>query len=523
MAVLPPPTTTTSPLQMRLLAEVHLLQEQGRRDDAGGRVAGHAEAAAAGRARREEDRVEALALEIGELEVATHRGVQPELNAESEDAVDVLAQGRPGQAVVGDADRHHAARDGHRLEDRHAVAEAGQVVGRGHAGRPAADDRDAFGPTDLRRLDRRQVPMLGREPLQGPDGDRLVEDAAAADRLARRRADEAADRGERVDLRRDGIRVVPAAVREQSHVAAGIGSGRAGGLARGDRLDDAVRAHRSPDLPGLRALPRRPGFEGIERRDLRRLERLPSRGRERDPAHHVALRPADGTLARRERCRVLHAREGHDDDRALTDADAAADALADLDRVLHHPGEGPAAPAGLDAGPVRRVMSSASTGQTSMQMPQLMQFAAVDVDAVAHDGLRATARAWAAASDAPHATGCGRTYPIEQVGGGRMAHALARTQRPRQPEARPPSAGRRPFATARAASSVRLDAWSFSRMLRRWNFAVFSVIPRRPRSPCSAVRPSPGPGPPARGRSAGRGPSSRRRGQAATSVRGSGR
>ncbi len=37
--------------------------------------------------------------------------------------------------------------------------------------------------------------------------------------------------------------------------------------------------------------------------------------------------------------------------------------------------------------------------------------------------------------------------------------------------------GTRPSRTARAATSVRLPAWSFSRMFLRWYFAVFSLIP----------------------------------------------
>ena len=78
--------------------------------------------------------------------------------------------------------------------------------------------------------------------------------------------------------------------------------------------------------------------------------------------------------------------ERHHADRALADADAATDALADLDRVLHHPRQRLAeALAVLDPRPSGRLMSRASTGQTSMQMPQLMQPAVVDVDAIAHE------------------------------------------------------------------------------------------------------------------------------------------
>ena len=96
-------------------------------------------------------------------------------------------------------------------------------------------------------------------------------------------------------------------------------------------------------------------------------------GKPRLRAANVGDGAIDRALAGRQRRLTGFGHEGHDDDRAFADADAAADALADLDRVLHHPCLWRAEPGGLDAGPVGRDMSSASTGQVSMQMPQLMQ------------------------------------------------------------------------------------------------------------------------------------------------------
>ena len=123
----------------------------------------------------EEDRLEALALEVRQGEVAAHRGVELQLDAQAEDPLDLLLEDLARQPVLGDADGHHAAGDRHRLEDGDRVAEAGEVVGGRHAGRPAAHDRDLLGTADRGR-DGRQLAVLGREALEGPDRDRLVQD-----------------------------------------------------------------------------------------------------------------------------------------------------------------------------------------------------------------------------------------------------------------------------------------------------------------------------------------------------------
>ena len=229
--------------QARRLAEVDLLEEQRRRDDAAQLVARDAQAAALGRAGREEDRLEALALEVGQAEVAAHRRVQPQLDPDREDPRDLLLEHIARQPIFGDPDRHHAARHGHRLEHGHGVAEAGQVPGRGHAGGPATDDRHALRAPHRRRLDLGERAVLGRESLERPDRDRLVQHPAPAGALARRRADPAADGRERIDLGRDGVGLVVASGADQADVPPRVGAGGTRALARSDR---GWVAHRRP-------------------------------------------------------------------------------------------------------------------------------------------------------------------------------------------------------------------------------------------------------------------------------------
>ena len=96
------------------------------------------------------------------------------------------------------------------------------------------------------------------------------------------------------------------------------------------------------------------------------------------------LRSGDRALARRERGRALDRHELHDRDGALLDADRAADALADLDRMLHDPGQGYAARPCLDprlvgAGHVEGLHGADVHADTAIDA-----FAVVDVDPVAH-------------------------------------------------------------------------------------------------------------------------------------------
>ena len=230
--------------------------------------------------------------------------------------------------------------------------------------------------------------MLGSEALEGTDRDRFVEHAAAADGLARGGADPPAHRWERIDLRGDRIGLVVTPRPDESDVPAGIGAGGTGSLA-GSQWDGwPARLHRAPDLPPLGAIGRVPRQQGAPRGRVVAFEHLACHARHGEPTFWIGGgggRTIDRALAWRERGLAPFGDEGHDDDRAFTDADAAADALADLDRVLHHPVLRRAEPGGLDAGRhgPRHVES---LDRTDVHADAAIDTAGVvDVDAIAHE------------------------------------------------------------------------------------------------------------------------------------------
>ena len=168
---------------------------------------------------RDEDRVEALVGQVVEREVAPEAGVADDLAAEPGDRLVLgLEDLDLRQAVLRDAVAEHPARRRVALEDGHVVAGDQQVVGRGHAGRPGADDR---GPPAGRRLELerdRRVDVLVEHRLDDlvagvavavADGDRLVDLVAPAVLLARRRADPAEDARERDRPLEDPGRLAP--------------------------------------------------------------------------------------------------------------------------------------------------------------------------------------------------------------------------------------------------------------------------------------------------------------------------
>ncbi len=224
--------------------------------------------------------------------------------------------------------------------------------------------------------DGRQLAMLHRKALDRADGDRLVQYAATARGLAGRRADPAAHGREGVDLGGDGVGVVVAARSHEADIAAGVSAGGAGLLAGRDRRRLGIVDHRRPDLPRLGSGAGRPAEQVTPRRVVLRLEGLARHRRQRDPGIVGDGRTGavDRALARRQGDLAVSGDQGHDAGRAFANADPAPDALPDLEWSLHRPGQGKPGPrARLDPGASGRLMSSASTGHTSMQTPHVMQ------------------------------------------------------------------------------------------------------------------------------------------------------
>ena len=151
------------------------------------------------------------------------------------------------QAVLGNAEAHHAAGQRAGLAQRHRVAGAAQVIGGGKARRACADHQHplaGFG------LGRREAPALldgevAEEALDGIDADGGVELAAVAGAFAGVIADAAHDGGQRVvDGQRPPGRLVVAALGVEQP-ALDVFARRAGGIA-GRQAVDIDRAHGAP-------------------------------------------------------------------------------------------------------------------------------------------------------------------------------------------------------------------------------------------------------------------------------------
>ena len=283
--------------------------------------------------------------------------------------------------------------------------------------------------------------VLGCEAFERADRDRFVQDASAAGALARGGADPSAHRRERVDLGGDGVRLVITPRSDEPDVAAGIRAGRAGHLARRLRDGGPVLLHRPPDVPGLGVLGRLPRQQVAPRRRMVALEDLSGHARQRQPRLGTGggrLGTVDRSLARRERRLARFGDEGHDDDRAFADADPAADALTDLDRVLHHPCLRAADAGRLDAGHLgpRHVECLDRTGVHADAAVDAARV--VDIDAITHElaSIQVTCRASAMALR--------RATPTRMGGVTRMGRATRaiRPGPPVTPGRRVPRAGR---------------------------------------------------------------------------------
>ena len=270
------PDHDDAPAEVHPVAAVHVQEVVDRLHDAVQLDAGDVEVAPLRDADREEDGLEAAAAQLGQAVGGRERRAEPESDAEREDPVDLGLDERPREAVLGDPEPHHPARLAPRLEDGHVVAEEGEVV-RGREARwsgaddgnarlsrrgrrgGGGDDREVAGvavplahelaeEAVLRvRPDRLDAVPLGDEPLQRADRDGGVDRASTAGVLARRGADPAADRRERVRRAGDeeGLLVTP--LRDELDVPAGVGGYRTPGLALDLRLPIRQGRDASPD------------------------------------------------------------------------------------------------------------------------------------------------------------------------------------------------------------------------------------------------------------------------------------
>ena len=238
------------------VAAVHVEEEIDRLDDAVEVRPGHLQVAPRGRAVGEEHRLEPFPAQVAEAEVRRQPSSREQLHAEPDDAVDLCLQDAAREPVLRDAVAHHAARLFGRLEHGDAVAEEREVVCRGKAGGPRANDRNtvrasrrsgrarrmpgvhvpvgngAFGQPVLRvRAHRLDAETLGEIALQRTDGDGGVDRAAAAGVLARGRAHASAYGGEGVRRAGNEVGLLVAAPRDELDVPPGVSGDGARGLA----------------------------------------------------------------------------------------------------------------------------------------------------------------------------------------------------------------------------------------------------------------------------------------------------
>ncbi|GAB1411338.1 hypothetical protein MASR1M97_00740 [Candidatus Desulfobacillus denitrificans] len=202
-----------------------------------------------------------LSLAVADLGAGAH------LHAEAQGVVQLDVEGVARQAELGNAVAQHAARALLALEDHHVVAEQREVVRRGDAGRPGADDGDALAGGRIQALGDAVAGVLhvGGDALQVADRHRLAVagPAVAALVLAGPRADAAEDAGQDVGFAVGFVGAAILALDDFPDVDRDVGARRTGRLA-GHVLPDpadvarvvgevfALRCRRSSGLAGRR-------------------------------------------------------------------------------------------------------------------------------------------------------------------------------------------------------------------------------------------------------------------------------
>jgi hypothetical protein len=145
-------------------------------------------------------------LQLRQVGVPAYLHPALELHAHIEDPLDLAVEHRLGESIARDPVAQHSAGLLQRLEDRHAIASAGQLIGAGEPAGAGSDDGDLLRLLLIAELLERQVvldPVVADRPLDLVDADRALELRAVALGLAGGRADTTTHRGERAGVRVD--------------------------------------------------------------------------------------------------------------------------------------------------------------------------------------------------------------------------------------------------------------------------------------------------------------------------------
>ena len=181
-----------------------------------------------------------LVAQAGKL-LAVDGVVEFNVDAGTQDPVDLGLQALARQTVAGNAIAQHAAQVVALLKDGHLMAHHGQVVGTGKTGRAAADHGDALtGVVHYMRLVVAKVAVFNGEALEGENVHGIIDHATAAVHLAGMLAHQAADERQRIVLADDLDGVGIAAGLDERNVPGNVDVRRAARDARDAGL--AVKA-----------------------------------------------------------------------------------------------------------------------------------------------------------------------------------------------------------------------------------------------------------------------------------------
>ena len=176
-------------------------QESHAADAVGGVAAGDIQGAALLGADGQQDGVVVL-LQLLEADVTADAGVHLHLDTHVENALVLAVHDVARHAVAGDAVAGHTAQFGPLVENRRAMAESTQLIGRRHAGDATTDDRDPLAGFLRGSLEGQSLlqGMVADELFNGVDADEVLDLVAVAAFLAGCRADPAHHRREGIGV-----------------------------------------------------------------------------------------------------------------------------------------------------------------------------------------------------------------------------------------------------------------------------------------------------------------------------------